>query len=131
MSEVESKNRSADTPATQETGSASSTQPTTSSATIAQPHDSSQMPPAHSRRIGWILAAGLLALIVVGYLLVPRIYTALNTVSTDDAYVNGHVTFVAARVAGQVMKVLVDDNYRVKKGALLVQLDKEPYQVIV
>ena len=55
--------------------------------------------------------------------------TALNTVSTDDAYVNGHVTFVAPRVAGQVMDVFVDDNYRVKKGDLLVQLDKEPYQV--
>src|SRR5262249_2901607 len=55
----------------------------------------------------------------------------LNTVSTDDAYVNGHVTYVAPRVAGQVSRVLVDDNYRVKKGALLVQLDKEPYQVQV
>jgi membrane fusion protein (multidrug efflux system) len=29
------------------------------------------------------------------------------------------------------MKVLVDDNVRVKKGDLLVQLDKEPYQVQV
>ncbi len=57
--------------------------------------------------------------------------TMLNTVSTDDAYVNGHVTFVAPRVAGQVSRVLVDDNYRVKKGDLLVQLDKEPYQVQV
>ena len=53
----------------------------------------------------------------------------LNTVSTDDAYVNGHVTFVAPRVAGQVSRVFVDDNYRVKKGSVLVQLDKEPYQV--
>src|SRR5262249_18020339 len=31
--------------------------------------------------------------------------------------------------AGQVTEVLVDDNYRVKKGAVLVRLDKEPYQV--
>ena len=61
----------------------------------------------------------------------PVVETMLNTVSTDDAYVNGHVTFVAPRVAGQVIKVLVDDNYRVKKGDLLVQLDKEPYQVQV
>ena len=51
--------------------------------------------------------------------------------STEDAYVNGHATFVAPRVSGQVMKVLVDDNQRVKKGDLLVQLDKEPYQVQV
>ncbi len=65
---------------------------------------------------------------VGGYFLYPAVETALNTVSTDDAYVNGHVTFVAPRVSGQVSRVLVDDNYRVKKGALLVQLDKEPYQ---
>jgi membrane fusion protein (multidrug efflux system) len=55
----------------------------------------------------------------------------LETVSTDDAYVNGHVTYVAPRVAGQVSQVLVDDNDRVKKGDLLVQLDREPYQVQV
>ena len=55
----------------------------------------------------------------------------LDTVSTDDAYVNGHVTYVAPRVAGQVSRVLVDDNDRVSKGDLLVQLDREPYQVQV
>jgi membrane fusion protein (multidrug efflux system) len=55
----------------------------------------------------------------------------LNTVNTDDAYVNGHVTYVAPRISGQVATVLVDDNNRVKKGDLLVQLDKEPYQVQV
>jgi membrane fusion protein (multidrug efflux system) len=73
----------------------------------------------------------VLAVAVGIYFLVPWIVTALNTVSTDDAYVNGHVTFVAPRVAGQVTQVLVDDNYRVKKGDLLVRLDKEPYQVQV
>jgi multidrug resistance efflux pump len=55
----------------------------------------------------------------------------LNTVSTDDAYVNGHVTFVAPRVAGQISRVLVDDNNRVRKGDLLAELDKEPYRVAV
>src|SRR5262249_27964530 len=39
--------------------------------------------------------------------------------------------FVAPRVAGQVSKVLVDDNYRVKKGDVLVRLDKEPFEVQV
>jgi membrane fusion protein (multidrug efflux system) len=88
-------------------------------------------PPAHGRR-KWLLAAlAVIGLAVGGYFLVPWVVTALTTVSTDDAYVNSHVTFVAPRVAGQVSRVLVDDNYRVKKGALLVQLDKEPYQVQV
>jgi membrane fusion protein (multidrug efflux system) len=73
----------------------------------------------------------LVGLTVGAYSLVPWVITALNTVSTDDAYVNGHVTFVAPRVPGQVTNVLVDDNQRVKKGDLLVQLDKEPYQVQV
>jgi membrane fusion protein (multidrug efflux system) len=80
----------------------------------------------------WLALAGTVAALAAGgYFLVPLVNTALNTVSTDDAYVNGHITFVAPRVPGQVMKVLVDDNQRVKKGDLLVQLDKEPFQVQV
>jgi len=81
------------------------------------------------RRRAWIVG-GLLLLVglAVG---APRLQESLGTVSTDDAYVNGHVTFVAPRVAGKVVRVLVDDNNRVRKGELLVQLDKEPYQVQV
>jgi membrane fusion protein (multidrug efflux system) len=73
----------------------------------------------------------VVGLAVAAYFLVPWLITALTTVSTDDAYVNGHVTFVAPRVAGQVKRVLVDDNMRVKKGDVLVQLDPEPYLVQV
>jgi membrane fusion protein (multidrug efflux system) len=78
-----------------------------------------------------LLVLAVLGLAVGGYFVVPWVVTMLTTVSTDDAYVNGHVTFVAPRVAGQVARVLVDDNCRVKKGDLLVQLDKEPFQVQV
>ena len=76
-------------------------------------------------------AAGVVILAAALWFGVPWVQTTLNTVSTDDAYVNGHVTFVAARVRGQVARVLVDDNYRVHKGELLVQLDKEPFQIAV
>ncbi len=62
---------------------------------------------------------------------IPSIKIMLTTVSTDDAYVNGHITFVAARVPGQVSRVLVDDNNPVHQGDLLVELDPEPYEVIV
>jgi membrane fusion protein (multidrug efflux system) len=74
---------------------------------------------------------GTLILAAVGVLGIPWIRVALNTVSTDDAYVNGHVTFVASRVGGQISRVLVDDNNRVHKGDLLAELDKEPYQIAV
>lgn len=59
------------------------------------------------------------------------VINAITTESTDDAYVNSHVTFVAPRVAGQVAEVRVDDNNRVRKGDILVVLDKEPYRVQV
>ncbi len=75
----------------------------------------------------------IVPLLIAGLLIIGIIWWVLsrNTVTTDDAYVNGHVTFVAPRVGGQVVRVLVDDNNRVRKGDLLVQLDKEPYQTQV
>jgi membrane fusion protein (multidrug efflux system) len=108
-------------------------------ATVAQP--TSPAPPPQTPSLPtadkhtphwrkWLLWSLVLVGLAAGlYFLIPWVITALNTVSTDDAYINGHVTMVAPRVAGQVTKVLVDDNYRVKKGDILVQLDKEPYQV--
>jgi membrane fusion protein, multidrug efflux system len=84
-----------------------------------------------AKRPLWMWIAGGVLIIVALIEGIPRIITAFQTESTDDAYVNGHVTFVAPRVPGQVVRVLVDDNNRVRKDDLLVQLDKEPYQVKV
>jgi membrane fusion protein (multidrug efflux system) len=90
-----------------------------------------EKPPANPRRKMLLGALGVLVLAGALWFGIPWVQTTLNTVSTDDAYVNSHVTFVAARVRGQVARVLVDDNYRVRKGDLLVQLDKEPFQIAV
>ena len=111
--------------------STSAATPPDGSPNVTQPQPPVATPPVHRYRKWLLLAGAVAALAVGGYFLVPWVDTALNTVSTDDAYVNGHVTLVAPRVSGQVMKVLVDDNQRVKKGDLLVQLDKEPFQVQV
>ncbi len=89
------------------------------------------VPPSHRQRQAMLWAGAVAGLTLGGYSLAPTVRTMLDTVSTDDAYVNGHVTYVAPRVAGQVSRVLVDDNQRVKKGDLLIQLDREPYQVRV
>src|SRR5215467_772807 len=71
----------------------------------------------------------VLGVLLVVFVIIPRVFHAWHTVSTDDAYVNSYVTFVASRVSGQVARVLVDDNNRVKKGDVLVELDPEPYRV--
>ncbi len=77
--------------------------------TLRPDPDGAPMPgdaPGASRRHPWrkalLGAAAAVGLAVGGFWLVPVVRTMLNTVSTDDAYVNGHVTFVAPRVAGQV-----------------------------
>ena len=44
---------------------------------------------------------GVLALAAALWFGIPWVQLTLSTVSTDDAFVNGHVTLVAARVGGQ------------------------------
>src|SRR5215468_1253685 len=110
-------------------------------ASVARDATSEQTHPApapaaevhHAARKRRVLLGGLGVLVLAAALWfgIPWIRLTLNTVSTDDAFVNGHVTFVAARVRGQVSRVLVDDNNRVHKGDLLVELDKEPFQLAV
>ena len=107
--------------------------PSTSEIASAEPaaHLSPSPPPdqrpARRRRL-LIGALGALVLAAVCVFGIRWILVSLNTVSTDDGYVNGHVTFVAPRVAGQISRVLVDDNNRVHKGELLAALDKEPFE---
>jgi membrane fusion protein, multidrug efflux system len=90
-------------------------------------HPSAPVKAHHPRRT---LIIAVVAVIVLVFA-VRFILEALNSTSTDDAYVNSHVTFVAPRVAGQVVEVRVDDNNRVHKGDVIVVLDKEPYRVQV
>ena len=80
-----------------------------------------------------VLVTGVVAVVVVIglWIGVPWVERALTTVSTDNAYVSDYVTFVAPRVSGQVSGCKVEDNNRVHKGQVLVELDPKPYQVKV
>lgn len=94
------------------------------------PNAATSHQPIRRRRLLLGVAAVLLLAVILVFG-IPWIRQTLNTVSTDDAFVNGHVTFVAARVPGQVSRVLVDDNNTVHQGDRLVKLDKEPYETAV
>ena len=80
-----------------------------------------------SGRSRWLaLAAIVVVLGVVIYL-----WRTAGRVSTDDAQIDGHITQVAARVGGTVVKVNVKENLYVQSGTVLVELDPRDYQVAV
>jgi membrane fusion protein, multidrug efflux system len=130
MSEHSSESSSVDTPATAKAGVAvdrdGKSRPTDSaSASKPAPPGTPRLTSRRKLLLTGVLGAAVIAAAVYG---IPWIRFMLSTASTDDAFVNGHVTFVAPRVHGEVARVLVDDNNRVHKGDLLVELDKEPFR---
>jgi membrane fusion protein (multidrug efflux system) len=52
-------------------------------------------------------------------------------VSTDDAYVSADTTVLAAKVAGYVTDVAVEDNQRVRAGDLIARIDDGDYRLSV
>ena len=81
--------------------------------------------------VRWIVIAvvAVLAIFAIVRWGVPAIKEALDTVSTDDAFVAGHLSNVGPRVEGLVTEVLVDQNERVEAGAVLLRLDRQPFEV--
>jgi len=51
--------------------------------------------------------------------------------STDDAQIDGHIDPLSSRIDGTVVGVHVEDDDRVKKGELLVEIDPRDYKVAV
>jgi membrane fusion protein, multidrug efflux system len=65
-------------------------------------------------------------LVIVGGIFAWRYFSSYE--STDDAEVDGHLMPLSARISGYVLKVNVDDNQRVHKGDVLVEIDPRDYQ---
>lgn len=75
------------------------------------------------RLIGLIAVVTLAALGYGGYLW----WQSLRRVATDDAYVEGNIVIISAKVAGHVAEVHMDDNRAVKAGDLLLRIDPRDY----
>lgn len=77
-------------------------------------------------------------LIVTGTLIVLAVvvttllyYRSVNRPWTRDGQVRAKIIEIASQVSGQVIKVAVIDNQRVKKGDLLFQIDPKDYELQV
>jgi len=73
------------------------------------------------------IAAGLIILAILGVAI--WYWIAAGRESTDDAQVDAHVTPMAARIGGTVLRVPVADNQQVNAGDVLVEIDPRDYQV--
>lgn len=51
--------------------------------------------------------------------------------STDDASIDAEMVHVASEVGGRITRIAVKENQRVKKGAVLFEIDPEPYRLAV
>jgi len=78
------------------------------------------------RRIAFVAAVLVL---IIGGVYLWRYLSSYE--STDDAQADVHLYPVSARISGYVVKVNVNDNQWVEKGAVLVEIDPKDYQVAV
>ena len=80
----------------------------------------------NKKQRGWLIGGltGVLCLALLAFYL----HFAFTHESTDDAFVDAHISFISARVAGQVTHVYVDDNQWVKQGNALLEIDPPQYK---
>jgi membrane fusion protein, multidrug efflux system len=90
-------------------------------------------PETSARLSSWVRVVGralsgilVLAALVLAWF-IYKVYYA--NPRTDDAYVHANTASLAAHVSGQIMKLPIKDNQRVKKGALLFVVDPRPYKL--
>jgi membrane fusion protein, multidrug efflux system len=68
----------------------------------------------------------VLAALVLSWFIYKRYY---SNPRTDDAYVHANTASLAAHVSGQIVKLPIKDNQRVKNGDLLFIVDPRPYKL--
>ena len=78
-----------------------------------------------NKRVSVVLAVVVVALLVIG----AWLWATAGQESTDDAQVDAHLTPIASRVGGAVLRVPVADNQEVDAGTVLVELDPRDYEV--
>jgi membrane fusion protein, multidrug efflux system len=88
-------------------------------------------PKSRERRLVRALGRTLSGILILGALFlgwfIYRVYYA--NPRTDDAYVNANIAALAAHVSGQITRLPIKDNQRVKRGQLLFVVDPRPYKL--
>jgi membrane fusion protein (multidrug efflux system) len=72
-----------------------------------------------------IVAVVLIVGLVIVWLIVRQY------VSTDDAYIDGHISQISPQISAQLVALHVNDNQLVHPGDLLVELDPTDYEIML
>ena len=76
-----------------------------------------------------LIIVGVVILLIIIFFGIRYWMYASSHETTDDAYTAGHTHQISPRITGTIDKVMVDDNWYVKAGQPLVQLDRSDNQV--
>ena len=88
------------------------------------------MEPNNNKKKKLFFALAFLALVLGSFTTLHIIY-GFTHIDTDDAYIEGRIHSVAAKIPGTVKSVNVEDNQSVKKGESLVEIDPVDYELKV
>jgi membrane fusion protein, multidrug efflux system len=83
-----------------------------------------------SRKV-MLMGAAAAVLLAAGWFGYDYLTVGRFVVTTDDAYVRAYNTTLGAKVAGYVSEFLVDDNTKVRAGALVARIDDGDYVLAV
>ena len=91
-------------------------------------HKGAPVHDVHPPRRSFAIGAILFMVAAIGlYFYLPGLWL----VATDDAYVNAHVVSIVPKVAAYVSKLHVNDNSKVARDDLLLELDPRDFAVAV
>ena len=79
--------------------------------------------------IGFLLFFVVLVGLGIGIYFLMQYFSSYE--DTDDAQIDGNIYAITSRIAGTITAVHVEDNDRVKKGEVLVELDPRDYRASV
>jgi membrane fusion protein (multidrug efflux system) len=86
------------------------------------------LPLPRKRWCGWRILAGVTIIVLLAATAIYYFRFVAPYESTDDAFIEAHVTPIAPQVSGRVSHLYVEDNQEVKRGDILLEIDPRDYE---
>jgi membrane fusion protein (multidrug efflux system) len=96
---------------------------------VAEPVKEKKLPRKRGKLVRFAVLIAIVAVLAVAGLYLWRYFNTYET--TDDAQVDGHIDAISARINGNVIEVLAEDEQYVKAGDVLVRIDPKDYEVVL